>query len=210
MNALDEPEPPVPTNPKALGVPLVGFPNIDWLESPLVAEVEDCSNIDPVAPDGAPKAKKVVGFGCVAMEVDVLVAASSFFPNVNVDAEEDGPNVVVPRAEGGLEMSAALKDFELSVAGTDVNLFSVAPMNANVDFDPSTVPPNTEEGLDVSAEPPKANVGFQPSVEPPKTEGGFGPSVLPSNVDADLEPSVDALNVKVGFFSVELPPKIGT
>lgn len=44
--------------------------------------------------------------------------------------------------------------------------------------------------------------------EPPKT-GGFNPSALPPNIDTGLEPSAEAANVNVGFFSVELTPKIG-
>ena len=40
MNVFDELEPPVPTNPNALGVAFAGLLNTDWLESPLVAKVE--------------------------------------------------------------------------------------------------------------------------------------------------------------------------
>jgi len=40
VNALDELEPPVPADPKALGVAFTGLPNTDWLESPLVANAE--------------------------------------------------------------------------------------------------------------------------------------------------------------------------
>lgn len=123
---------PVPTVPKTLGVALEGLPNIAWLPSPLVTEAEVCPNSDPVAPDNAPKAKEAAGFGCTPVEVDAFGAASSFFPNMNVDGEKDGPNVVVPRTEVGLEMSVALEDIELSVAEPDVDLFSTAPLNADV------------------------------------------------------------------------------
>lgn len=130
---------------------------------------------------------------------------------------------MLPGVDAGLEVSMVLDgnelseavakrvvDFELSAIGPDVKLLSVAPLNANIDFDPSTAPPNTEAGLDVSAELPNANVGFEPSAERPKTEGGFELSVLPPNIDIGLEPSAEAPNVNVGLLSVELPPIIGT
>lgn len=223
MNALDEPEPepPVPINPNALGVVFVGFPDADWLESPLVAKA-GCPKIELVAPDGTPKVKDVAGFMCVVEEVDILVAVPSF-PNVRVGTEEDGPSVVLPGVEADLDASVVLEgselsgrvvnkviDFELSAIGPDVDLFSVVPLNANVDFDPSTAPPNTGAGLGVSAESPNVNVGFEPSAEPPKTEGGFELSLLPPNICVGLEPSTEAPNVNVGLPSMELPPNVDT
>lgn len=98
--------------------------------------MEGCPNAEPVAPDGIPKVKEAAGCGCVVVEVNELVAASSF-PNVNVDAEGDDPNVAVTGTEVSLpEMSVAFKDFEFPVARPDVGLFSVMPLNANVGFDP--------------------------------------------------------------------------
>lgn len=163
---------------------------------------------------------------CMIVGVDVLVAASSF-PNVNGEAEENGPNMVPPGAIVGLEVSVMSEDFELLEAGAkmdvgfglsivepDVDLFSAAPPDANADFDLSTAPPNaeapSEAGLGVSPEPPSMNVGFEPSTELPKIEGGFELSMPPPNIDVGLELSAEPPNVNVGLPSVELPPNIDT
>jgi hypothetical protein len=160
------------------------------------------------------------------VKVDVLVATSSFFPNANGEAEGNGPNVVPPGAIVGLEVSVVLEGFELleagaktevgfglSVAGPDVDLFSAAPPNVNVDFDPSTAPPNaeapSEAGLGVSLEPPSMNVGFEPSTELPKI-GDFELSMSPPNTDVGLGLSAEPPNVNVGLPSVELPLNIDT
>ena len=152
--------------------------------------------------------KEAAGFVCMVVEVDVLVAASSFFPNANGEAEENEPNVVL---EGfALSEAVAKRDlgFRLSVVGPDVDLFSAPPPNVNVDFDPSTAPPNAEAGLDDSAEPPNVNVDFEPSAELPKIEGGFELSMLPPNIDVGLGPSTEPPNVNVGLPFVELPPNV--
>lgn len=109
----DEFEAPVPANPKALSVAFGGLPNTDRLESLLAAKGD--GNIDPVAPDEVPKVKEAAGFICV-LERDVLMAPSSFFPNVNGEAEENEPNVALPGAGVDVERSIVLEGLEFSVA----------------------------------------------------------------------------------------------
>jgi len=142
--------------------------------------------------------KEAAGFVCVLVEADVPVAASSFFPNVNGDAEENGPNVVLPGVGLGFEASAVLEGFEVSEAmeerdvdfalsvGQDRDLFSAVSLNINVALGLSTAPPITGAGLVVSAEPLSVNVGFEPSAELPKIEGRFELSMLPPNIDVGL------------------------
>jgi len=167
--------------------------------------------------------KEAAGFVCMLVEVGVLMAASSFFPNANGEAEDNGLNVAPPRTIVGLETSMVLGVFELSeavakrdlgfwlsVVGPDVDLFSAAPPNVNVGFDPSTAPPNAEAGLDVSAEPPNVNLDFEPSAELPKIEGGFELSMLPPNIDVGLGPSTEPPNVNVDLPFVGLPPNVDT
>jgi len=214
VNAVDELEPPVPANPKALGVVFVDLPKTDCVESPLVPKAVDRLTNEPLAPDGAAKAKGAVGFVCMLVEVDVLVAASSFFSNANGEVEGNEANVVLPVGVG-LEGSVVLGGFKLSVAGPDVALVSAAPPNVNVDFDRSTDPPNTGVAFGVSAVRPNANAGFKPSAELPNIEGGVGlrpnratefepPTAPPAKAagldpSADLEPGLVPPNEKAGI-----------
>jgi hypothetical protein len=162
--------------------------------------------------DGAPNTGPVAGFVCaLPVKVDVVVAASSLLPNINVGVEMDAPNAVLPKTAVDLAASPALPSTGVAEPSTGLN--PGPPPNENTlpeAGDPAGV---VENGLLDGVLLPNARVGFGIDVDesPPAVASCPNTLVDKDDPNAGLPKTDDAPeDLVVSSFELAVAPKTGT